>query len=274
MAIPSFVQASAGTVIQTGTATVSLSGCTIGNLIILQYYVDGVNIDTIHSTIVGVRNLNDTATTFEPLAASHQVGIAQSGVMNVWVGRASAATCSIDIQVGAGGGDVFARLYEFSGVAAGTTVATVFENSTATYGENASTGTTISDVDVVTMGSDRLALQFIFTDANTALAAFAGETGGDWAEPLAEFASATGTAGTIGLQTASKAAAGTVGGGTITVSSCGWGIISTALIPGAGITLDSALPDADVTTTGWTATPLFSKVNDASDATVIQATAS
>ena len=42
----------------------------------------------------------------------------------------------------------------------------------------------------------------------------------------------------------------------------------------AGIVLDSALPDADVTTTGWTSTPLFSKVNDTSDATVIQATAS
>lgn len=42
----------------------------------------------------------------------------------------------------------------------------------------------------------------------------------------------------------------------------------------SGPTLDSCLPDADITTTGWTTTPLFSKVNDASDATVIQATAS
>jgi hypothetical protein len=42
----------------------------------------------------------------------------------------------------------------------------------------------------------------------------------------------------------------------------------------AGIlTLDTCLPDADVTTTGWTTAPLFSKINDASDATVIQATA-
>ena len=40
------------------------------------------------------------------------------------------------------------------------------------------------------------------------------------------------------------------------------------------VTLDEALPDADVTTTGWTTTPLWSKVNDASDATVITATAS
>jgi len=37
--------------------------------------------------------------------------------------------------------------------------------------------------------------------------------------------------------------------------------------------LDSVLPDADVVTTGWTTAPLFSKINDASDSTVIQATA-
>lgn len=43
--------------------------------------------------------------------------------------------------------------------------------------------------------------------------------------------------------------------------------------PYVSVTLDDCLPDADVTTTGWTTTPLFSKVNDASDATVIQATA-
>lgn len=39
------------------------------------------------------------------------------------------------------------------------------------------------------------------------------------------------------------------------------------------LTLDDCLPDADVTTTGWSTAPLFSKVNDASDATVITATA-
>lgn len=38
--------------------------------------------------------------------------------------------------------------------------------------------------------------------------------------------------------------------------------------------LDKILPDADIVTTGWTTTPLYSKVNDSSDATVIQATAS
>jgi hypothetical protein len=38
--------------------------------------------------------------------------------------------------------------------------------------------------------------------------------------------------------------------------------------------MQTILPDADVTTTGWTATPLHSKLADSSDATVITATAS
>jgi len=40
------------------------------------------------------------------------------------------------------------------------------------------------------------------------------------------------------------------------------------------LALDEALPDADIVTTGWATAPLFSKVNDASDGTVITATAS
>lgn len=40
------------------------------------------------------------------------------------------------------------------------------------------------------------------------------------------------------------------------------------------VTLDIIFPDADITTTGWSTAPLFSKVNDNSDSTVIQATAS
>jgi hypothetical protein len=41
-----------------------------------------------------------------------------------------------------------------------------------------------------------------------------------------------------------------------------------------GGSMQTILPDADVTTTGWTATPLHSKLADSSDATVITATAS
>lgn len=41
-----------------------------------------------------------------------------------------------------------------------------------------------------------------------------------------------------------------------------------------GVTLDTVLPDGDITTSGWSTAPLYSKINDSSDATVITATAS
>lgn len=50
---------------------------------------------------------------------------------------------------------------------------------------------------------------------------------------------------------------------------------ASALIVKAGEAPQAARPDADVTTTGWSSTPLYSKINEASpDGTVITATAS
>lgn len=50
------------------------------------------------------------------------------------------------------------------------------------------------------------------------------------------------------------------------VDTAGW------IGPAAVGPTQAVLPDADTTTTGWTTTPLFSKINDASDATVITST--
>jgi hypothetical protein len=50
--------------------------------------------------------------------------------------------------------------------------------------------------------------------------------------------------------------------------------IITAFEPGAPpVELESIRPDADLATTGWATTPLFSKINDQSDATFVSATA-
>lgn len=275
MAAPAFVQASAGTVITTGTGTPSLTGCVAGNLIIAVMVADGTGADWSIGTFVNVEMLNGTDSDMDAIAYDQAIG-APSAHYSVFIGRVMAnGTVSFQVSVGGSGNDLFARIYEFSGVSVGTTLASVIENSASTFDVASGTGTTISDVAVVTNNTDRLALQFISVDANQALAAFTGETGGDWAEPVAEFASASGTAATTGLQTATIAAAGTINGGTITIGSAGWGIMGFALIPSAsGPSLDTTLPDADVTTTGWSTAPLFSKVNDSSDATVITATAS
>lgn len=70
------------------------------------------------------------------------------------------------------------------------------------------------------------------------------------------------------------AGAGAVGGVDFTIASAddyrGAIVVYKAT---AAVALDNCLPDADVVATGWSTAPLFSKVNDGSDATVIQATA-
>lgn len=81
---------------------------------------------------------------------------------------------------------------------------------------------------------------------------------GAWAQVTSQNDSAISGAGYIGF--------GSDDGGSI-VDDFGGGTVSS-------VTLDTVLPDADVTTTGWSTAPLFSKINDDSDATVITATAS
>lgn len=80
---------------------------------------------------------------------------------------------------------------------------------------------------------------------------------------------------TSGMNAASDIQAGSDG---IVMSHTWTGIspysyIAIALIP-SGAAPAAIRPDADTVTTGWTTAPLYSKINDSSDATVIQATAS
>lgn len=87
--------------------------------------------------------------------------------------------------------------------------------------------------------------------------------GGTWTLLATRTDSTYTGAGFIGLNLRNANATG----GNMRADDFGGGTVVT-------LTLDSCLPDADLATTGWTATPLFSKVNDASDATIITATAS
>lgn len=78
-----------------------------------------------------------------------------------------------------------------------------------------------------------------------------------------------------GMNAASDTQAG-VDGGQMTHTWTGiapYSHIAIALIP-SGAAPAAIRPDADTVTTGWTTAPLYSKINDSSDTTVIQATAS
>lgn len=272
MAIPGFVQAGAGAYCPTPSGgTVSITGVTIGNFLMIHFISRG-GLGTSYSNFVGIENLAGSTGVTELL---HQSGVGDpiGSRHSVWVGRATATTCSLTLSNPSY--DVFGRIYEFSGVNEGTLISDVCENGAGQYGYDYWTQSSLIDEDVTTNDTDRLALNFIALESSQAVGVFTGQSGGTWTEAVAEYATTDGSDATLQLQMAEMPSAGTIDGGSTTITSTGFGLISTALIPApSSIELDNCLPDADITTTGWTTTPLYSKINDASDATVIQATAS
>jgi len=226
-----YVGAGNGALWESGAAVaVTKTSVTVGNFIILHAYVDAgstVNLSS-HS---GVENLAGTANAITgPLDGGFQVGATALGAHGVYLGRATGTTVSVSIA--GSGPDVYARIYEFSGVSRASTEAGVVENGVATSAEAHGTGTSVADVGVTTNGRDRLALNFVaINDDATGLAAFAGESGGDWTLAVAIYETATGTDATLGLMIATMSAAGTINGGADTITSDGWGVIGFALKP-------------------------------------------
>lgn len=238
MAAPAFVQASAGTVITGTSGTVSLTGCTADNFIIYQELNDGTGTNFVPNTISNITLLNGSGTGLTDINTPDievTIGNPRAAQMYLYCGRVTAdGTVSLNSRPNAGD-DTYCRIYEFSGVHTGTTLSDVIENSSAgTAADEAGTGTSVSDVGVTTLGSDRLACNFVgINDDATGFAAFTGMSGGTWALPVAIFESATGTDATIALVTATIASAGTINGGSDTITSDGWGVRGFALIPAA-----------------------------------------
>ena len=235
MAAPVLVGSSTGAVITAATGTHQKTGCTAGNIVILQFLVDGTGIPTVGNDGVNVENLAGTDGALQSAFAGsvvRNVGNPVAAGLAVYIGRALADTITSPLLSSAA--DMYVQWHEFSGVHTGTLLADVLENGTAGVATSAAgTSTSVADVGVTTLGADRLALNFVgINDDSTGIAAFVGMTGGTWAMPTS-FESATGTDGTIALMTATIAAAGTIDGGADTITSDGWGVIGFALIPAA-----------------------------------------
>lgn len=233
MAAPTYKSAGAGAV-GTGAGLIvgfPASGNAVGDFVIVHILQDGTAAQTPSATGLGtiVENLagTDDALTF--------IGTFTTGSVrhHLWCGRitstlANGATTSWSI----GSEDCYGRIYTFSNVNTGTTLNDVMENSSA-GGTATSNGvsTGIADAAVVTLGADRLALNFVGVNDDNAVAAFTGMSGGTWAEAVAEYATATGTDACIQLQTAAMASAGTIDGGSYTMlASDAWGVVGFALI--------------------------------------------
>lgn len=235
MAAPTFVAASTGATDATGAW--SHTGATpgaAGRIMIFQLLNDGNTTlpDPVFTSATNIEDLAGTDNTWtEMVPGGVQVGSPGAAIGYAFIGRSLSSSAPTISGTSVSNEDLYMRMYEFQDVATGTTLATVIENGAGTHGTASSTAAAIVDREVVTNGTDRLAVQLIYVDDDNALAAFAGETGGDWTEPVAEYAESAGTDGCIGIQTAAMSSAGTIDGGTITMAASDpWGIIGFALI--------------------------------------------
>jgi len=232
----SFVTASTGATDAGGAwSHTTAAPSAAGNIIIVQVIQDGTTSSsaiTITSA-TNVENLAGTDNVFTTLASGQAVGSAATGYQYLFIGRSLSTSAIVITGANSTNDDIYVRAYEFSGVHTGTTLSDVIENSTAGTAVNeAGTSTSCLDTGVTTLGTNRLALNFVaLSDDSMGLAAFAGETGGDWTLATAIYESATGTDGTLGLMNAAIASAGTINGGSDTITSIGWGVIGFALIP-------------------------------------------
>lgn len=239
MAAPTFAQASAGAVATTTLAGPSLTGTTVGNVILFQIVQDGTTAGEPGSLQANgtAEDLAGTDNVFTKIGA-FDIGSPAAAKQHLYLCRSLSST-NINFladPANVGGDDLYSRAYEFNNVITaalgGVSLATVIENATAGTATNgAGTSVTVADTGVTTLGADRLALNCVgINDDATGFAAFTGQSGGTWALTTAIFESATGTDATVALVQAAMASAGTINGGTDTITSDGWGVVGFALI--------------------------------------------
>ena len=246
MAAPTFVKATAGLTDAGGAWTYTVDAPARGgqpdHRPRLQDGVSGVAMHhqrhQLSTNIAGTANVSPTDVWLNDCRQS--VPPASTGLF----AAARLGTSAIVITgANSGADDIYVRAYEFTNVATGTTLAEHLGAGTGdTLPPNGCTSTTVADVGVTTTAADRLALNFVaLADDAMGLAAFAGETGGDWTLATAIYETATGTDATLGLMIAAMPSAGTINGGSDTITSIGWGVIGFALIGAVSVPATSLM---------------------------------
>lgn len=232
MAAPTFIDAATGATDAGGPWTYNCQVPTaVGTLFIIQVLTDGTGITGQVASCTNVENLAGVDTAVDILTDNQDVGSAAAGIQNLYICRSISTSVPVVTGSNAGTNDIYVRSYQFDNVNTGTTIADVIENSTAGGIVNgAGTSTTCADTAVTTLGSDRLACNFgAITDDASGIAVFTGMTGGTWGN-FQSYESATGTDGTVFAEFAAMPSAGTINGGTATITSLPWGVIGFALI--------------------------------------------
>lgn len=233
MAAPSFVAASTGSTDAGGawTATCHAPGAA-GRLIILQVFQDGNTGNAVSFTsATNINNLAGTPNQWTGIDADAVASFGFTGQIFVWFGRSTGTSAPTFTGGNTTSEDLYWRFYEFSDVNTGSALSDIMENGSAgTFLEAHAASGSIADVEVTTLGPDRLAINLIGLVDDSTVAQFSGQTGGTWVE-VAEYAEASGTDASIQLQWATMASAGTINGGTAAQSlNVPWGNVGFALI--------------------------------------------
>jgi hypothetical protein len=231
MAAPSLRTTGLGVTDAGGAWTYASTGALNGDFVVFQVLQDGATSGAIALTSAGTdaRDLSGTANTATYVGA-FAVGGSNEAIQHIWVLRA-VGNAIVYSGTNSTSEDLYMRDYEFANVSAGTTLATVIENATAGATVNVTgTSNTAADGSVQTLGVDRLALNFLAINDDNPFAGFTGQSGGTWTT-AASYAEASGTDGAIYLATAAMASAGTIDGGTGSITdSDAWGVVGFALI--------------------------------------------
>lgn len=239
-----------------------------GNIIILQVLQDGTTSSAVtQSSATNITALNGTANTWTYIGA-YQVGNSATGIQHLWVGRSTGTSAPTMTGGNTTSEDLYYRMYEFSGVcASATTTSGILENSTAgTVNSEYGTSTTCSDVSVTTTHAGGMALNFVaLSDDAMGLGEFAGESGGDWVLTPNVYSTSSGTDGTIALMRASLTSAGTINGGSDTITSIGWGVVGFALIPEFAPTVALGTPNDNASVSDTTPDLKFTGTDADSD---------
>lgn len=243
MVAPGYVTAGTGATDAGGawSYTCGLGGGQAGYIHIVQILQDGSTSGAL-SNVVGtnIKNLAGTDNAWTHVG-SFIVGNPIAAYQHIYIGRSiqdATPTISGDNSTSE---DLYIRNYIFYNVSTGTTLLTVIENYTGQTFNFYGTSNTADDTTVTTNGPDRLALNFVAVNDDNAIAQFSGQSGGTWVE-VAEYAESSGTDGAIQLQYAEMPTAGTIDGGTASITdSDSWGVVGFALI-GTTVAAENPLP--------------------------------
>ena len=129
MAAPAFVGAGAGVTIASGSAACTVAGTTAGNLIILQVLQDGTAAARSPvSAITRIENLAGHRNALTVLATASRSAPYRADSICGSAGRSSG---TVSVTVATTGDDLYYRLYVFTDVDTGTTLAAILENGIA-----------------------------------------------------------------------------------------------------------------------------------------------